>query len=86
MEDLIHLQGPLTEDAVMRTLQARFNERKYFVSTMFSTGNRKTIIHDVRPICMFILFRFASMQNDVHSLDFEFLVNVPKLHKYSFRP
>lgn len=33
MEDLIHLQGPLTEDAVMRTLQARFNEGKYFVST-----------------------------------------------------
>lgn len=32
MEDLIHLQGPLTEDAVMRTLQARFNEGKYFVS------------------------------------------------------
>lgn len=34
MEDLIHLQGPLTEDAVMRTLQARFNEGKYFVSTI----------------------------------------------------
>lgn len=32
MDDLIHLQGPLTEDAVMRTLQARFNDAKYFVS------------------------------------------------------
>lgn len=32
MEDLIHLNGPLTEDAVMKTLQARFNEKKYFVS------------------------------------------------------
>lgn len=32
MEDLIHLQGPLTEDAVMRTLHARFNDGKYFVS------------------------------------------------------
>lgn len=32
MDDLIHLQGPLTEDAVMRTLQARFNDGKYFVS------------------------------------------------------
>lgn len=32
MEDLIHLDI-LTEDAVMRTLQARFNEKKYFVST-----------------------------------------------------
>lgn len=33
MEDLIHLPGPLTEDAVMRTLQTRFNEGKFFVST-----------------------------------------------------
>jgi hypothetical protein len=32
MDDLIHLLGPLTEDAVMKTLQARFNEKKYFVS------------------------------------------------------
>lgn len=32
LEDLIHLSGPLTEDAVMRTLQARFNENCYFVS------------------------------------------------------
>lgn len=38
MEDLIHLPGPLTEDAVMRTLQARFGDGKHFVSifaTMF---------------------------------------------------
>lgn len=40
MEDLIHLQGPLTEDAVMRTLQARFNEHKYFVSNCFDFGFR----------------------------------------------
>ncbi|XP_055682418.1 unconventional myosin-IXb isoform X2 [Lutzomyia longipalpis] len=32
MEDLIHLPGPLTEDAVMKTLQARFNESKYFTN------------------------------------------------------
>uniref|UniRef100_A0A182NAV1 Uncharacterized protein n=1 Tax=Anopheles dirus TaxID=7168 RepID=A0A182NAV1_9DIPT len=32
MEDLIHLPGPLTEDAVMRTLHNRFNDGKYFVS------------------------------------------------------
>lgn len=32
IDDLIHLPGPLTEDAVMRALQARFNENKYFVS------------------------------------------------------
>lgn len=37
MEDLIHLPGPLTEDAVMRTLQARFAEGKHFVS--------RTLVH-----------------------------------------
>ena len=37
MNDLIHLMGPLTEDAVMKTLQARFNEKKYFVSSKLIT-------------------------------------------------
>ncbi|XP_058819970.1 myosin-I heavy chain isoform X2 [Topomyia yanbarensis] len=32
LEDLIHLPGPLTEDAVMRTLQTRFNEGKFFTN------------------------------------------------------
>ncbi|XP_054082847.1 myosin-G heavy chain isoform X2 [Zeugodacus cucurbitae] len=32
IEDLIHLPGPLTEDAVMRTLQARFNDNCYFTN------------------------------------------------------
>jgi hypothetical protein len=32
MEDLIRLQGPLTEDAVLKTLQARFYNQKYQVS------------------------------------------------------
>lgn len=32
IEDLIRLQGPLTEDAVLRTLQARFYSRKCQVS------------------------------------------------------
>ncbi|XP_037894326.1 unconventional myosin-IXb isoform X5 [Glossina fuscipes] len=32
LEDLIHLSGPLTEDAVMRTLQARFNDNCYFTN------------------------------------------------------
>lgn len=43
MEDLIHLPGPLTEDAVMKTLQARFGESKYFVSIFidFLTFYRK---------------------------------------------
>lgn len=31
-EDLIHLPGPLTEDAVLRTLQARFFNQDYFTS------------------------------------------------------
>lgn len=32
MEDLIHMSGPLTEDAVMKTLHFRFDEKKHFVS------------------------------------------------------
>ncbi|KAF4519847.1 hypothetical protein B566_EDAN006861 [Ephemera danica] len=32
LEDLIHLPGPLTEDAVLRALQARFAATQYFVS------------------------------------------------------
>lgn len=43
MEDLIHLQGPLTEDAVMRTLQARFNEGKYIVSIPNHIANTKIL-------------------------------------------
>ncbi|XP_055389297.1 unconventional myosin-Ia isoform X2 [Condylostylus longicornis] len=32
MDDLIHLTGPLTEDAVTRTLQSRFNNNEYFTN------------------------------------------------------
>ncbi|XP_061391868.1 myosin-G heavy chain [Musca vetustissima] len=32
LDDLIHLSGPLTEDAVMRTLQARFHDNCYFTN------------------------------------------------------
>ncbi|EDW02923.1 myosin-1 isoform X2 [Drosophila grimshawi] len=32
MQDLIHLAGPLTEHAVMHTLQARFSEQRYFTN------------------------------------------------------
>ncbi|XP_034099919.1 unconventional myosin-Ia isoform X2 [Drosophila albomicans] len=32
MRDLIHLAGPLNEHAVMHTLQARFNEQRYFTN------------------------------------------------------
>lgn len=39
MEDLIHLPGPLTEDAVMRTLQARFGDGKHFVSKLIAYLN-----------------------------------------------
>lgn len=33
LEDLIHLPGPLTEDAVMKCLQARFQAAHFYVST-----------------------------------------------------
>ncbi|CAL4058834.1 unnamed protein product [Meganyctiphanes norvegica] len=32
VEDLIHLAGPLTEDAVLKTLHARFNNGQYFTN------------------------------------------------------
>ncbi|KFM58637.1 Myosin IB heavy chain, partial [Stegodyphus mimosarum] len=32
VQDLIHLPGPLTEDAVLRTLHARFFNREYFTN------------------------------------------------------
>lgn len=35
LEDLIHLPGPLTEDAVLRALQARFAANNYYVSRIF---------------------------------------------------
>lgn len=31
VDDLIHLRGPLTEDAVVRALQARFYQHKFYV-------------------------------------------------------
>lgn len=31
VDDLIHLAGPLTEDAVLKTLQARFCADEFFV-------------------------------------------------------
>ena len=33
ISDLIRLQGPLTEDAVVKTLQARFYNEKFQVSS-----------------------------------------------------
>lgn len=35
IEDLIHLPGPLTEDAVMKCLQARFAANQFYVSFFF---------------------------------------------------
>lgn len=34
VDDLIHLRGPLTEDAVVRALQARFYHNKFYVSAL----------------------------------------------------
>ena len=36
ISDLTRLQGPLTEDAVVKTLQARFYNQNYQVSSLFS--------------------------------------------------
>lgn len=80
MEDLIHLQGPLTEDAVMRTLQARFNERKYFVSTNFKGVNYNSVecflwrcafVHCILRCSSDSSFCMnATERNDIHSFAF----------------
>lgn len=49
VDDLIHLRGPLTEDAVVRALQARFYHNKFYVSAQFVLGenvsrNRRSTI------------------------------------------
>jgi hypothetical protein len=38
LEDLIHLAGPLTEDALLKCLQARFCASQFFVSTKMLVG------------------------------------------------
>ena len=35
IDDLIHLSGPLTEDAVMRTLHTRFENDSFYVSVLW---------------------------------------------------
>ena len=37
VHDLIHLPQPISEDLVLRALQARFFNRNYFVSTILRT-------------------------------------------------
>lgn len=37
LEDLIHLQGPLTEDAVMKCLHARFGVSNFYVSIIITS-------------------------------------------------
>lgn len=41
VEDLIHISGPLTEDAIIKVLQARFYKGLYYVSDklLFSETN-----------------------------------------------
>lgn len=38
-EDLIHLPGPLTEDAVIKCLHARFSAKQYYVSIELIIAN-----------------------------------------------
>ena len=39
LRDLIHLEGDLTEDSVVRALQTRFFNQKYFVSSFHCIRN-----------------------------------------------
>jgi len=45
IEDLIHLDGPLTEDAVIRCLQARSSSGKYSVSECILINSSSIIYH-----------------------------------------
>ena len=40
VEDLIRVPGPITEHSLLKTLQARFYNGKYYVSTTFSNSLR----------------------------------------------
>ena len=48
MEDLIQISGPLTEDAIIRVLQARFYRRQYYVSSM---SVRSSVNTDKTELC-----------------------------------
>lgn len=37
-EDLVHLTGPITEEAIVTALQARFGNREYLVSALSTTS------------------------------------------------
>ena len=39
VQDLIHLQHPLSEDLVLRTLQARYFNKNYFVSLILGSNS-----------------------------------------------
>lgn len=55
MEDLIYLTGPLTEDAVMKSLQARFNEKKFFVSSFLCYCFIHFLAHFSDVLCCFFM-------------------------------
>lgn len=69
LEDLIHLQGPLTEDAVMKCLQARFNSNNFYVSNcsflvkkLYKTVNIIALgSEDVKNI-FFVLFKISTLR------------------------
>lgn len=44
VHDLIHTNGPLTEDSVLRTLHARFFQKQYFVSILMATHRESTCL------------------------------------------
>ena len=71
VEDLIHLSGPLTEDAVLRTLSARFCAVNYFVSncilSVFEIHYCKYFLE-----CRFLDSNVVSLVNCYESKDFIF--------------
>ena len=50
VQDLIHLQHPLSEDLVLRTLQARYFNKNYFVSLILGStylNDRLFVFHSI---------------------------------------
>jgi hypothetical protein len=80
LEDLIHLAGPLTEDALLKCLQARFCASQFFVSTGMLVGQIVlTASSFYTPIVYFPFFIFSPLHFVSIPLFFIFL-----FHSFAF--
>jgi hypothetical protein len=59
LEDLIHLAGPLTEDAVLKCLQARFCASQFYVSTSMFIVSFCAHLHHLFFFLLFLFLHFV---------------------------